>query len=134
MERKRLWYNGHNGHSIYIVGYVCDALSLDPQYRCCPERGDKFPCQWVFLPYGLHDIDLDIPLWCLVTPLVLICSGCNVLSQCCNSYEFCVSCCLHPARVSFSTTFFLLVIIHMLGIINLVLDFFCRHKRSKFWN
>ncbi|KAB2009088.1 hypothetical protein E1A91_D10G146000v1 [Gossypium mustelinum] len=50
-------------------GYVCDALSLDPQYRCCPERGDKFSCR-----------------------------GCNVLSQCCNSYEFCVSCCLHPAR------------------------------------
>ncbi|XP_052478301.1 uncharacterized protein LOC105777257 isoform X2 [Gossypium raimondii] len=38
-------------------------------YRCCPERGDKFSCR-----------------------------GCNVLSQCCNSYEFCVSCCLHPAR------------------------------------
>ncbi|PPD80835.1 hypothetical protein GOBAR_DD22235 [Gossypium barbadense] len=51
------------------TGYVCDALSLDPQYRCCPERGDKFSCR-----------------------------GCNVLSQCCNSYEFCVSCCLHPAR------------------------------------
>ncbi|XP_059463623.1 uncharacterized protein LOC132192329 isoform X2 [Corylus avellana] len=24
--------------------------------------------------------------------------GCNLLSQCCNSYEFCVSCCLNPAR------------------------------------
>ncbi|PPR95339.1 hypothetical protein GOBAR_AA25332 [Gossypium barbadense] len=51
------------------TGYVCDALSLDPQYRCCPERGDKFSCH-----------------------------GCNVLSQCCNSYEFCVSCCLQPAQ------------------------------------
>ncbi|OMP07066.1 hypothetical protein COLO4_07661 [Corchorus olitorius] len=50
-------------------GYVCEALSLDPQSRCCPERGDKFSCH-----------------------------GCNVLSQCCNSYEFCVSCCLHPAQ------------------------------------
>ncbi|KAK8478637.1 hypothetical protein V6N13_133462 [Hibiscus sabdariffa] len=50
-------------------GYVCDALSLDPQSRCCPERGDKFSCH-----------------------------GCNVLSKCCNSYEFCVSCCLHPAQ------------------------------------
>ncbi|KAE8694904.1 hypothetical protein F3Y22_tig00110764pilonHSYRG00067 [Hibiscus syriacus] len=25
-------------------------------------------------------------------------SGCNVLSKCCNSYEFCVSCCLHPEQ------------------------------------
>ncbi|GLT27762.1 hypothetical protein SLA2020_027360 [Shorea laevis] len=50
-------------------GYVCDALSLDPLSRCCPERGHQFSCQ-----------------------------GCNLLSQCCNSYEFCVSCCLHPAR------------------------------------
>lgn len=50
-------------------GYVCDALSLDPQSRCCPEIGQKFSCH-----------------------------GCNLLSQCCNSYEFCVSCCLHPAR------------------------------------
>ncbi|EOY04892.1 hypothetical protein QUC31_017035 [Theobroma cacao] len=51
-------------------GYVCDALSLDPESRCCPERGDKFSCH-----------------------------GCNILSQCCNSYEFCVSCCLHPAQI-----------------------------------
>lgn len=35
-------------------------------------------------------------------------SGCNLLSQCCNSYEFCVSCCLNPARV-----------------FSWVLDFFC---------
>ncbi|KAE8685523.1 hypothetical protein F3Y22_tig00111096pilonHSYRG00120 [Hibiscus syriacus] len=25
-------------------GYVCDALSFDPQSRCCPERGGKFSC------------------------------------------------------------------------------------------
>ncbi|OAY37675.1 uncharacterized protein LOC110627070 [Manihot esculenta] len=50
-------------------GHVCDALSVDPQSRCCPERGEKFSCH-----------------------------GCNLLSQCCNSYEFCVSCCLNPAR------------------------------------
>ncbi|EEF28938.1 conserved hypothetical protein [Ricinus communis] len=50
-------------------GHVCDALSLDPQSRCCPVRGEKFSCH-----------------------------GCNLLSHCCNSYEFCVSCCLNPAR------------------------------------
>ncbi|KAH9727637.1 glycosyltransferase family protein [Citrus sinensis] len=50
-------------------GYVCDAVSMDPQSRCCPEKGEKFSCQ-----------------------------GCNLLSQCCNSYEYCVSCCVNPAR------------------------------------
>ncbi|KAK4856069.1 hypothetical protein QYF36_013790 [Acer negundo] len=50
-------------------GYVCDALSLDPQSRCCPGKGEKFSCH-----------------------------GCNHLSQCCNSYEFCVACCVDPAR------------------------------------
>ncbi|GFQ06395.1 upf0454 protein c12orf49 homolog [Phtheirospermum japonicum] len=49
-------------------GYVCDAFSVDPLSRCCPGKGDKFSCQ-----------------------------GCNHVSQCCNSYEFCVSCCLNPA-------------------------------------
>ncbi|KAK9205975.1 hypothetical protein WN943_016246 [Citrus x changshan-huyou] len=42
---------------------------MDPQSRCCPEKGEKFSCQ-----------------------------GCNLLSQCCNSYEYCVSCCVNPAR------------------------------------
>lgn len=50
-------------------GYVCDALSLDPQSQCCPRKGDKFSCQ-----------------------------GCNVDSQCCKSYEVCVSCCLNPSK------------------------------------
>uniref|UniRef100_A0A2P2M188 SREBP regulating gene protein n=2 Tax=Rhizophora mucronata TaxID=61149 RepID=A0A2P2M188_RHIMU len=50
-------------------GHVCDALSVDPQSRCCPEKGEKFSCR-----------------------------GCNLLSQCCSSYEFCVSCCLNPDR------------------------------------
>nr|DAD25455.1 TPA_asm: hypothetical protein HUJ06_026919 [Nelumbo nucifera] len=50
-------------------GHVCDALSVDPWSRCCPQTGEKFSCQ-----------------------------GCNHLSQCCNSYEFCVSCCLNPSR------------------------------------
>ncbi|XP_019413777.1 PREDICTED: uncharacterized protein LOC109325708 isoform X3 [Lupinus angustifolius] len=26
--------------------------------------------------------------------------GCNVLSRCCNSYEYCVSCCLNPVHTS----------------------------------
>ncbi|XP_022864399.1 uncharacterized protein LOC111384358 isoform X2 [Olea europaea var. sylvestris] len=50
-------------------GHVCDPLSVDPLSRCCPRKGDQFSCQ-----------------------------GCNLVSQCCNSYEFCVSCCLNPAR------------------------------------
>ncbi|KAK9932317.1 hypothetical protein M0R45_019560 [Rubus argutus] len=51
-------------------GHVCDALSVNPQSRCCPEKGEKFSCH-----------------------------GCNVVSQCCNSYEYCVSCCLNPSRI-----------------------------------
>ncbi|KAM7278490.1 hypothetical protein ACFE04_005624 [Oxalis oulophora] len=50
-------------------GHVCDALSVDPSSRCCPVRGEKFSCQ-----------------------------GCNIPSHCCDSYEYCVSCCLDPAR------------------------------------
>lgn len=49
-------------------GYVCNALSVDSKSRCCPQTGKKFACH-----------------------------GCNLLSQCCNSYEYCVSCCLNPA-------------------------------------
>ncbi|KAK4404084.1 hypothetical protein Sango_0777000 [Sesamum angolense] len=49
------------------IGHVCDAFSVDPLSRCCPGEGDQFSCQ-----------------------------GCNLVSQCCNSYEFCVSCCLNP--------------------------------------
>ncbi|CAO2838145.1 unnamed protein product [Amaranthus hypochondriacus] len=50
-------------------GYICDALSVDPQSRCCPKKGEHYSCQ-----------------------------GCNLISQCCNSYEFCVSCCLNPLQ------------------------------------
>ncbi|KAF8046425.1 hypothetical protein N665_3719s0003 [Sinapis alba] len=50
-------------------GNVCDALSLDSRTRCCPLKGERFSCH-----------------------------GCNILSQCCSSYEFCVSCCLNPTR------------------------------------
>ncbi|CAA7396451.1 unnamed protein product [Spirodela intermedia] len=52
-------------------GYVCTALSIDPESHCCLETGEKFSCQ-----------------------------GCNLISQCCNSYEFCVSCCLSPYRTA----------------------------------
>ncbi|KAK2970068.1 hypothetical protein RJ640_006541 [Escallonia rubra] len=52
-----------------FIGHVCDALSLDPQSRCCPGKGEQYSCH-----------------------------GCNLFSQCCNSYEFCVSCCLSPAQ------------------------------------
>ncbi|GMN59445.1 hypothetical protein TIFTF001_028536 [Ficus carica] len=68
---KRLCRNTVQGR--YLMsddnGYVCDALSVDPESRCCPEFGEKFSCQ-----------------------------GCNLLSQCCNSYEYCVSCCLNPSK------------------------------------
>ncbi|XP_074281491.1 uncharacterized protein LOC141606306 [Silene latifolia] len=50
-------------------GYVCDALSVNSDSRCCPQKGSQFSCQ-----------------------------GCNLISQCCNSYEFCVSCCLNPVK------------------------------------
>ncbi|XP_026420605.1 uncharacterized protein LOC113316665 isoform X1 [Papaver somniferum] len=50
-------------------GHVCDALSVDQWSRCCPGSGEKYSCQ-----------------------------GCNIVSQCCNTYEYCVSCCLNPAR------------------------------------
>ncbi|KAG9141268.1 hypothetical protein Leryth_001738 [Lithospermum erythrorhizon] len=60
-------------HGRYMLsdddGYVCDALSLDPQSQCCPRKGEKFSCQ-----------------------------GCNLNSQCCKSYEVCVSCCLNPSK------------------------------------
>ncbi|XP_059299037.1 uncharacterized protein LOC132051823 [Lycium ferocissimum] len=51
------------------IGQVCDALSIDPISRCCRGKQDQFSC-----------------------------NGCNLISQCCNSYEFCVSCCLNPSR------------------------------------
>ncbi|KAL8227806.1 hypothetical protein R6Q57_015390 [Mikania cordata] len=51
------------------TGYVCDALSLDPKSHCCRVKRDQYSCQ-----------------------------GCNLVSQCCKSYEYCVSCCLNPER------------------------------------
>ncbi|XP_078150164.1 glycosyltransferase family protein isoform X3 [Carex rostrata] len=58
-----------NKGTVY-VGYVCTAPLLDSVSRCCPLGGERFSCQ-----------------------------GCNLASQCCNSYEYCVSCCLDPSRV-----------------------------------
>ncbi|XP_020236063.1 uncharacterized protein LOC109815687 isoform X5 [Cajanus cajan] len=52
-------------------GYVCNAGSVNSRSRCCPQTGEKFSCH-----------------------------GCSLLSQCCNSYEYCVSCCLNPALTS----------------------------------
>ncbi|TYK16988.1 DUF2054 domain-containing protein [Cucumis melo var. makuwa] len=54
---------------VTLHGYVCDALSVDPLSRCCHGKGEKFPCH-----------------------------GCNLVLQCCNSYEYCVSCCQNPSR------------------------------------
>lgn len=51
------------------TGYVCDALSLDHKTHCCRVKREQYSCQ-----------------------------GCNLVSQCCNSYEYCVSCCLNPER------------------------------------
>uniref|UniRef100_A0A803LM80 GUN4-like domain-containing protein n=1 Tax=Chenopodium quinoa TaxID=63459 RepID=A0A803LM80_CHEQI len=63
-RRPLVWFN-----DIDSLGYVCDALSVDPESRCCPQKTGQYSCQ-----------------------------GCNLISQCCNSYEFCVSCCLNPLQ------------------------------------
>ncbi|CAO2143958.1 unnamed protein product [Urochloa humidicola] len=50
-------------------GYVCSAISINPWSHCCPTTRDRFSCQ-----------------------------GCKLDLQCCNSYEYCVSCCLNPSK------------------------------------
>ncbi|KAG4967150.1 hypothetical protein JHK87_032801 [Glycine soja] len=52
-------------------GCVRNATSVNSRSRCCPQRGEKVSCH-----------------------------GCNLLSQCCNSYEYCVSCFFNPALIS----------------------------------
>jgi len=52
-------------------GYVCSIMAIDPATACCPEAGEKYSCL-----------------------------GCNMSSQCCNAYEYCVSCCLNPSRTA----------------------------------
>ncbi|KAA8531397.1 hypothetical protein F0562_006107 [Nyssa sinensis] len=71
LQEKRICRNTVQGRYLLSddTGHVCNSLSVDPQSRCCPEKGEQFSC-----------------------------SGCNLVSQCCNSYEFCVSCCLSPER------------------------------------
>jgi len=32
---------------LFMLGYVCGALSVDPESRCCPRKGDRYSCQWV---------------------------------------------------------------------------------------
>lgn len=46
--------------SLYIIGYICDALSVDPQSRCCPKKGEHYSCQWVFLTNLCNKDDLWI--------------------------------------------------------------------------
>ncbi|XP_024364914.1 uncharacterized protein [Physcomitrium patens] len=52
-------------------GYVCNIMEVNSLTGCCPREGEQFACQ-----------------------------GCNIGSQCCNSYEYCVSCCLNPVRTT----------------------------------
>ncbi|XP_024528837.1 uncharacterized protein LOC9650552 isoform X2 [Selaginella moellendorffii] len=52
-------------------GYVCSVRNIDFGRGCCPEEGQQFSC-----------------------------SGCNLVSQCCNTFEYCVSCCLDPIHTS----------------------------------
>ncbi|KAG0605438.1 hypothetical protein M758_9G059100 [Ceratodon purpureus] len=51
-------------------GYVCSIMEVNPATACCP-GGEQFSCQ-----------------------------GCNTGTQCCDSYEYCVSCCLNPMRTA----------------------------------
>lgn len=118
--------------SICIVGHVCDALSVGPISRCCPEKGDKFSCQWVFLnqifkllryhPYEEHITRLEHSFYKL--------RGCNLLSQCCNSYEYCVSCCLNPSTVIFSLLVFILF---SLVKFNSLVPFFIPLNKMCYW-
>lgn len=52
-------------------GYVCSNMEVSPATACCPEGGEQYSCQ-----------------------------GCNMVTQCCDSYEYCVSCCLNPMRTA----------------------------------
>ncbi|KAG0561666.1 hypothetical protein KC19_9G082400 [Ceratodon purpureus] len=51
-------------------GYVCSIMEVNPATACCP-GGEQYSCQ-----------------------------GCNTGTQCCDSYEYCVSCCLNPMRTA----------------------------------
>lgn len=86
---------------VHIIGYVCDALSLDPQSRCCHGKVEQYSCQWVISSCFITLVVKCIR-WILPTN-INSCSGCNLGLKCCNSYEYCVSCCLSPAKVFFKS-------------------------------
>lgn len=52
-------------------GYICGVQEIDRPSGCCPRVGEQFQC-----------------------------NGCNLTSKCCNSYEYCVTCCLSPNQAS----------------------------------
>ncbi|KAH9550167.1 hypothetical protein CY35_10G058900 [Sphagnum magellanicum] len=51
-------------------GYVCSIMAVNSVTSCCPEVGKQYSCR-----------------------------GCELVSRCCDSYEYCVACCMDPARV-----------------------------------
>ncbi|CAK9859592.1 unnamed protein product [Sphagnum jensenii] len=50
-------------------GYVCSIMAVNSATSCCPEVGKQYSCH-----------------------------GCELVSRCCDSYEYCVACCMDPAR------------------------------------
>ncbi|KAH7281819.1 hypothetical protein KP509_36G064700 [Ceratopteris richardii] len=52
-------------------GYICSVLDIDYQSGCCPQAREPYPC-----------------------------NGCNSTTRCCDTYEYCVSCCLNPNQTS----------------------------------
>ncbi|KAJ7222746.1 hypothetical protein O6H91_Y466100 [Diphasiastrum complanatum] len=52
-------------------GYICTTTVLDTVTGCCPEDAQQFSCR-----------------------------GCNLSSSCCDSYEYCVACCLDPKKTT----------------------------------
>nr|CAN76795.1 hypothetical protein VITISV_030117 [Vitis vinifera] len=72
-------------------------------YKAVLERKDpnlleKRICRTTVQGRYLRTDDNDNPQLGLDVDMRVIHIGCNLISQCCNSYEFCVSCCLNPAR------------------------------------
>lgn len=53
--------------------------------------------------------------------LFILGSGCNLVSQCCNSYEYCVSCCQNPSRVWWASSW--LVYCFILSLFSLLLPY-----------
>ncbi|KAH8933025.1 hypothetical protein BDL97_18G009800 [Sphagnum fallax] len=49
-------------------GYVCSIMAVNSGTSCCPEVGKQYSCH-----------------------------GCELVSRCCDSYEYCVACCMDPA-------------------------------------